>query len=330
MTILQHPEHTVKGAANRTYDSARTRASRSIQSLADIPLLQDCDVSPIEYLEEPLLPASGLIGITGDAGCGKSTLLCALAGRISARGIPALVLDRDNPIPVIQSRFNRLGITDGPMFGIWGGWCKHEPPGFDSPVLLSLATTCEPKPLIVLDCLGAFYDGDENDASVMRAFLRPARNLVNLGCTVAVLHNDGKTETAREYRGSKAFKDAVDAAFHVTNSQPNGLLDKLIVRCYKSRFGFTGSLIYHYAGGKMVRADAPVSPITRDYTSALRQLLAGHCGIGSTEFIKLTLANEIPERVSRAFLKDGVASGDIRREGDRGSGYAHFLRVGTA
>ena len=99
MTILQHPEHTVKGAANRTYDSARRRASRSIQSLADIPLLQDCDVSPIEYLEEPLLPVSALIGITGDAGCGKSTLLCALAGKISARGIPALILDRDNPLP---------------------------------------------------------------------------------------------------------------------------------------------------------------------------------------------------------------------------------------
>jgi energy-coupling factor transporter ATP-binding protein EcfA2 len=286
-------------------------------------------VSPIEYLEEPLLPVSALIGITGDAGCGKSTLLCALAGKISARGIPALILDRDNPLPVIHSRFERLGIRDGPMFGIWGGWCKQEPPGFDSPVLLSLATTCEPKPLIILDCLGAFYEGDENDASTMRGFLRPARNLTNLGCTVAVIHNDGKSESAREYRGSKAFKDAVDVAFHVTNNRKDGPLDVLTVRSYKSRFGFTGALVYRYANGKVVRADAPANPATPDHTSALRQLLAGHCGIGSREFIKLALDNQIPERASRAFLKDGISSSEIRCQGNQSTGLAHFLVEGT-
>ena len=76
----------------------------------------------------------------------------------------------------------------------------------------------------------------------MRAFMNQCRKLADLGATVAVVHHDGKADSARDYRGSSDFKAAIDGGFHVTNFGENGLLDKLVLRCFKSRFGFAGEL----------------------------------------------------------------------------------------
>jgi hypothetical protein len=38
------------------------------------------------------------------------------------RSRPMLVLDRENPLPVVVERFARLGIQDGENFKVWGGW----------------------------------------------------------------------------------------------------------------------------------------------------------------------------------------------------------------
>jgi hypothetical protein len=249
-----------------------------IRLFVDVPLLADCNGRPIEYVEEPVLPARALVGITGEAGCGKSSLVSAIAARVARQGRRVLLLDRDNPLSIVHDRFKRLGIADGPSFRVWGGWCRQEPCSLDSPWIVSFVDACEPKPLIILDSLGAFYDGDENDAAHMRAFFRPARDLVNMGATVSILHNDGKSGTSRDYRGSAAFKDSLDAAWHVSNSKKDGLLDRLTVRSYKNRFGFVGKLVYVYAGGKMVLSDAPKDGEAQALIDKLTKLLSQNPG----------------------------------------------------
>jgi hypothetical protein len=82
------------------------------------------------------------------------------------------------------------------------------------------------------------------------------RRLAGLGATVIVIHHDGKAESARDYRGGSDFKAAIDFGFHVTNCGANRLLDKLFLRPFKTRFGgFSESVTYCYAGGKVVRAE---------------------------------------------------------------------------
>jgi hypothetical protein len=108
--------------------------------------------------------------------------------------------------------------------------------------------SCKPQPVVVIDSLAAFISGDENSASDMRAFMHGTRRLVDLGATVIVIHHDGKAESARDYRGSSDFKAAVDQAFHVSNISADARLGRLSLRCFKSRYGFTGSLVYDYAG----------------------------------------------------------------------------------
>jgi len=104
-----------------------------------------------------------------------------LAGRVSSAGVPVLVLDKENPIAVVLDRFDRLGVSDGPLLRYWGGWLSDEAPQPGSPIVLDWVRSCEPKPFVIVDSLVAFHGGDENDASAMRAFMHQCRKLADLG-----------------------------------------------------------------------------------------------------------------------------------------------------
>lgn len=214
------------------------------------------------------------MALTGNSGSGKSTLASAWAGDLAAVGVPVLILDRENPISAVAERFVRLGVTDGPMFKYCGGWLERGVPRPGSARVVAWVKSCEPKPLVIVDSLAAFHGGDGNDAGEMRAFMQQCRTLADLGATVIVVHHEGKVDTAKDYRGSSDFKAAVDAAFHVSNSPgPDGRLGMIRLRCYKSRFGFTGELIYHYSNGRFQRGQEhdPFMDIAEPLTAILRE-----------------------------------------------------------
>jgi hypothetical protein len=165
---------------------------------------------------------------------------------------------------------------------------------------------------VIIDSLTGFHGGDQNDAGQTRAFLHQARCLAYLGAAVIVLHHDGKAETAKDYRGSSDFKAAVDCAFHVANFSADGKLGKLIVRCYKSRFGFTGELVYDYAGGKLFPAGQ--STATQTVTEQLTALLRLNPGINARDFDQKAHERGIPRHRARDWRNQGVLSGAIRRE----------------
>ncbi len=144
-----------------------------------------------------------------------------------------------------------------------------------------------------------------------------------LGATVAVAHHDGKSETARDFRGSSDFKAAVDAAFHVSNSSEDGRLGTLRLRCFKSRFGFAGELVYHYADGKFIR-DKGKDAGTRTVTEQLTGLLLGNPGIEAKAFEEFANERKLGRNRARTFLNDGVVAGTIRREPGRRNAKRHF------
>ena len=61
---------------------------------------------------------------------------------------------------------------------------------------------CDPKPLIVVDSVIAFHPGAENDANETRQYMSQYRRLTAMGATPVLLHHVGKSETAKDYRGS--------------------------------------------------------------------------------------------------------------------------------
>jgi hypothetical protein len=296
-------------AGQNLFAGIGARKGQQYHSISDIPSVRDCGAGEIEYIREPELPKGAVVALTGDSGSGKSTLVTAW-GRDAA--VPVLFLDRENPLSAIADRLERLGIEDGPDFLVWGGWLAEEAPQPDAAVVRDWVKTCEPRPLVVVDSLAAFHGGDQNDAGEMRTFMHKCRRLADLGATVVVIHHDGKAETAKDYRGSSDFKAAIDTGFHVSNFSADSLLDKLVLRPFKARFGVVGELSYQYAGGQFIRGDAGEARQT--VSEKLTALLRQYPGVNSKRFADLAIERGMARNQARVFLNDGVLSGAIHRE----------------
>ncbi len=257
----------------------------------------------VNYLRSPELPEGSVIALTGDSGSGKSTLATAWARDVIADGRPALILDRENPQAVVLERMQRLGLENGPLLRWAGGWIDQtlRP---DSPAVIAWVRACELKPLIVIDSLIAFLGGDENDAGEMRRFMHQARRLADRA-TVVVIHHDGKAETSRDFRGSSDFKAAVDQAFHVSNVGSNMLLDRIRLRCFKSRFAFTGEIIYRHADGRFIRDETPHAP-AKTAAEVLCGLLRMNPRVTQKRFEQLAQSSGIARDSARNFLRAGV------------------------
>lgn len=302
------------------------KSTRGIERIEDLPPVGESS-EPIIYIREPEIAQGSVNGLTGDSGSGKSTLATAFVRDAIEKGVPCLILDRETPKPLAIDRKNRLGLADGPLLRWWGGWVG-DVPGPSSQIVLDWVSACAVKPLIVVDSAIAFIEGNENDAAVMRGFMHSARRLADLGAAVIVIHHDGKADSARDFRGSSDFKAAVDQAFHVSNLSQDGKLDRLTLRCFKSRYGFTGSIIYHYADGFFVRdrrADAPAINSADQLTALLRQ----NPGIGTRQFEDEAAKQSIGRQRARDFLSNGVLSGVIRREDAGRNRFRHYLTEGS-
>jgi hypothetical protein len=281
-----------------------------VRRFEDIPLLREIGTKKVEYIRDPELPAGSVIALTGDFGNGKSTLALAWARDAHACGHPVFMLDRENPIGVIQARYAQLSMEDGLHFRHWGGWVGEDAPQPAAPNVIEWVRSCVQTPLIIVDSLAAFLGADENDASKMREFMDQDRRLANLGATVLQLHHNGKGDTAKDYRGSSDFKASIDVGFLVPNFSTDGMLDKLTLKCYKSRYGLSGDLIYRYAGGNMMRDDTP-SAVSRTNAEKLTELLRQNPGIQTVDFERQAGQLGIARKRVRDFVKDGETEGVV-------------------
>jgi hypothetical protein len=299
--------------------------AHAITTMADVPAVCATE-TPILYLRDPELPEGAIVALTGDSGSGKSTLASAWIRDAIAAGHPCLILDRENPRSIAADRMDRIGLSDSPLLRWYGGWLGSVP-GPESLMVRKWVESCELRPVIVIDSLIAFLEGDENDAAAMRRFMNGLRWLADAGATVVPIHHDGKSETARDYRGSSDIKAAVDQAFHVSNIGAEGKLDRLNLRCFKSRYGFSGSLVYFYASGKFVRDDRDDAP-ARSAADQLTELLRANPGIRTKQFEDAALKKGLGRNRARDFIADGVLSGVIRREDTGRNQFRHYLAGG--
>ncbi len=319
---LGDPSAEISKAAEDLFAGIGARG-QGYRSPTEIPSVRDCAGGEVTYVRDPELARASVTAVTGEAGAGKSTVATVCARDAARSGTPVLILDRENPLSVIVDRLERLGAADERAIKIWGGWLPEPAPLPDAPVVVDWVKLSEPKPLVIVDSLSGFFDGDQNDASEMRGFLHRCRRLANLGASVLVLHHSGKSESARDYRGSSDFSASVDQAFHCTSFGDGGRLDKIVLRPYKSRFGFAGELIYEYADGRFVRGDA--AEVRQTVNEQLTVLLRLNPGVTAGKFDDLANARGLGRNRARGFLADGLLAGYVRRETGAKNVKRHFL-----
>ena len=308
-------DHVATIAALREADDAAPAEIRCVEDLESI----FADRSSTAYLVKPELPVKSIVCLTGDSESGKTTLACAWARDVFLQGHAVLLLDRDkNPRDRVRDRLERLGIqSDGERFRVWDCEQKSDPPQPDHPVIVDwvkrMVAATGKSPLVVLDALVNFFtrDEDENSAVDMRALFNRCRVLTELGATVIQNHH---TNRKGEARGSSDFKPASDQAFLVSNRDRGGgrLLDVITLHCEKSRYGLSGRIEYHYAGGKMLRVEE--CPAGKAVNGDLVKLLKDKPGILTEEFVKLALESGLRREQAREFLKKGERDRTINVE----------------
>lgn len=297
-----------------------------IRSVNDVCSIRHYAARKIEFVLDGRIAVATVTLITGEPGCGKSTLVTGMASAIE-RGVPfaglatqrrpVLILDRENPLSVYGERLDRLRISDSANFKIWGGWAEEEAPMPFSPIVLEWVMACEPKPLIVVDSLAGFNDGEENSATETRKFMHGFRRLADLGATVVVLHHSGKADTAKDYRGSSDIKASIDVGFHLANLGDAARLSTLRLRAFKARFSVEPETILKYRDGEFsIDSDA----VSDTNANLLRDIVIANPGINTRSLETLAVEKGVRRGRVRSFVESCVAMGDIHlTKGTQGS-----------
>ena len=204
-----------------------------ITNIAQLPSIWKLEQN-IEWLVEGLIPLRSINLLTAESGTGKTWVAHAIAGAVAddrdfigckVKQKPALYLDGENPLAIVRRKLSELGIAETDNLKIWGGWNVEPPPGPDDERVVNFAKKeCG---LILFDSLVEFNPGDEQSSTETRAFMKKIRLLANLGATVVMLHNAGKSKTAKQYRGSSDIKAAVDTAYFVEGEPRSGRIHRM-------------------------------------------------------------------------------------------------------
>jgi hypothetical protein len=312
----------------------RQQPDDRIRRIEDLESIFACESEPTKYLIEPELPKKALVVLVGASEAGKTTLVCAWARDLLARGHSVLILDRDkNPRERIRDRMERLGITDSGRLHVWDSEQNEQPPQPDDPRIVEwVKRRCEEdgkSPFIIIDSLIGFFDGDEdeNNSRDMRRHLNRSRVLNSAGGTVVELHHANKEG---KIRGSSDLEPDIDQAFFVNNRDRAGgrQLDVITLKFVKSRYGRSGSLMYFYQGGAMVRDERPQVDDRVD-SEKLTTLLRLNPGVTGTRFEELAAKDTITREVARRFLGNGcLPRGGIQRKPlKKGNGFRYYLEV---
>ena len=175
-----------------------------LQNWRQLPSIWDI-ADEIAWLVDGLIPQGGFTILSADSGTGKSWLAYAIAGAVS-QGIPligkkttqrpVLYVDGENPAAIVKRNLTDLAIPRTDQLQVWGRWVRDDPPGTAEHLLVTNFASRE-QGLIIYDSLIEFHDGDEQDASSTRQFMKQFRVLTSLGATVLLLCHTGKSDKSR-------------------------------------------------------------------------------------------------------------------------------------
>jgi hypothetical protein len=110
----------------------------------------------------------------------------------------------------------------------------------------------------------------------------------------------------------------------VSNFGTDGRLGLIRLRTFKSRFGFSGTLIYHYTEGRFIQNN-DANSLSRTVTEQLTELLRANPSVTAKNFEVLAAEGGLGRNRARVYLNDGVLARRVRRENGTRNAKHHFL-----
>ena len=172
----------------------------------NLPKYEDFPFEEVDWLVEGLLPAGSAIALSGDEGVGK-TLFALAISRSLTEGLPllgrrarvrrVLYLGLDISKVTLQSYVRAMNWEPDEYFRfltMWTGEGK-EAPMIDDPEGVALLYRLAEKyqPLIIIDTLRDFFDGEENSSTDTKPVLDVVRKLRALGATIILITHPPKS-----------------------------------------------------------------------------------------------------------------------------------------
>lgn len=205
--------------------------SSSLQYLLDNKLTtKDLDIK-VEYLMKKFLVKNTLICIYARAAQGKSWLMLSLCiYLIEQQKIKdCIYLDMDNGVTVLKDRGIDKVVEKYSNFHY-----IHKSKFNESPrsLLQNLAKEAKTNPenfedrLFIFDSIRDFTLGkDMTTDKDINPLIEELQCIRNAKATVVFLHHTTKDITAKEYKGSTAFRDGIDISYFLTSKRNKNILN---------------------------------------------------------------------------------------------------------
>lgn len=187
---------------------------------------------PVQWLVEGLVPASGIIAISGSPASFKTWFMLDMAQKIASgtmlfdrfgtKQTGVLIIDEENGDRLLQSRFKAIGNRfDLPIHTLSYEGFKLTP---DS--VKKLVKTAKDKNvgLIMFDSLVRIHESEENNAKEMAYVLGLLRRITTENLTVVFTHHNRKKGSivsggAQEMRGSSDILASLDSHISIDREQ---------------------------------------------------------------------------------------------------------------
>jgi hypothetical protein len=206
----------------------------------DLANLEGAELPPIEYVDEPYIPARARVMAVGPTEAGKSMWAAWRACRLSQAKVRVVYFSMENTYAEDQRRFKRLGFD--PDYLMVYNWERQiDRLDLADPYhVSSLFAYFEGAGAVFFDTLSECWSGDENDNAAIRNLNQEVFSpIVKLGASVVVLDHTGhqglfarKGATAARGASSKGQKADVVLEFRIASRA-----DEFTVSHVKSRFG---------------------------------------------------------------------------------------------
>jgi hypothetical protein len=300
--------------------------------IARVEDLRQAAGSQVEWLWDGFLARRNVTLLTSQSKTGKTTLLSVLLARMAVGGTVAAISVRPTRVVIVSEEDPSIWAGRGSALELGphaGFLCRPfrgpvSPEGWQALMdFLAAEVRAGRLDLVVIDPLGHFIPGSENDATCINAFVQSLQRLAEIGAAVLILHHPkkGVTRLGQAARGSGALTAAVDVVIEMGLLGPASDADRRrLLRSFSRHRETPGRLAIEWTADG--RDYVPLNDAAIDDFEVSWPVLQGLLEDALQKLTRKSILNSWPQDHAKPsdvtlwrWLDRAVAEGRVQRDG---------------